>query len=137
MGSSDEELCAVDVTEPVDAAPAKQLPEYNGFGSLEDSAQNCTSLVMLQGHLISCTSTKCNAPLRDARTIAAQFQMWVTASAVMTQVGRIMKFRGTHADTQAPSQGLLQAHEQRQGCAAVCVPPRGTSRGAKVSLEPY
>lgn len=45
MGSSNEELCAVDVTEPVSAAPAKQLPEYNGFGSLEDSAQNCTSLV--------------------------------------------------------------------------------------------
>ena len=48
MGSSDEELCAVDITEPVPPSPAKQLPAYNGFGSPEDSAQNCTSLVI--GH---------------------------------------------------------------------------------------
>ncbi|CAL8469429.1 g8970 [Coccomyxa elongata] len=45
MGSSDEELCAVDITEPVPPPPAKQLPAYNGFGSPEDSAQNCTSLI--------------------------------------------------------------------------------------------
>lgn len=51
MGSSDEELCAVDITEPVPSPPTKQLPAYNGFGSQEDSAQNCTSLVI--GH--SCT----------------------------------------------------------------------------------
>jgi hypothetical protein len=51
MGCSGEELSAVDITEPVNAAPAKKLPEYNGFGSLKDSAQNCTSLVMHQ----SCT----------------------------------------------------------------------------------
>lgn len=46
MDSSDEELCAVDVTESVPARATKQLPEYNGYGSLEDSAQNCTSLVI-------------------------------------------------------------------------------------------
>lgn len=47
LNYSDEELMPVDVREPVPAAPGRQLPEYNGFGSLEDSAQNCTSLVTI------------------------------------------------------------------------------------------
>jgi EF-hand domain-containing protein 1 len=35
----------LDIREPVPEAPKAPLPPYNGFGSLEDSAQSCTSLI--------------------------------------------------------------------------------------------
>ena len=45
MGSSEEELAAIDVMEPVKPAPVRSLPPHNGFGSAEDSAQNCLNLL--------------------------------------------------------------------------------------------
>ncbi len=36
---------ALDVREPLPAQRPRELPAHNGFGSWEDSAQNCTSLV--------------------------------------------------------------------------------------------
>ena len=44
LGYSAEELAALDVREPLPEPGARELPAHNGFGSWEDSAQNCTSL---------------------------------------------------------------------------------------------
>ena len=39
-------MTAVAISAPeAPAAPKRTLPTYNGFGSFEDSAQNCTSLL--------------------------------------------------------------------------------------------
>ena len=35
----------LNVREPLPEPASRQLPAHNGFGSLEDSAQNCISLV--------------------------------------------------------------------------------------------
>ncbi len=45
LGYSTEELSSLDVREPVPGPAPRELPPPNGFGSWEDSAQNCTSLV--------------------------------------------------------------------------------------------
>lgn len=46
LGRSEEEMTAVAISAPeAPAAPKRTLPVYNGFGSFEDSAQNCTSLL--------------------------------------------------------------------------------------------
>ncbi len=39
------ELVPIDVSEPKKPLPKPTLPAYNGFGSLEDSLQNCVKLV--------------------------------------------------------------------------------------------
>ena len=51
LGYSAEDLTALDVREPLPQQRPRELPDHNGFGSWEDSAQNCTSLVR-------CTSVK-------------------------------------------------------------------------------
>ena len=40
-----EEVAALDVAEKILQAAPRPLPPYNGFGSLEDSAQSCRSLI--------------------------------------------------------------------------------------------
>ena len=45
LGFSVEELVPLNVREPLPEPASRQLPAHNGFGSLEDSAQNCISLV--------------------------------------------------------------------------------------------
>ena len=45
LGYSAEDLTALDVREPLPEQRPRELPAHNGFGSWEDSAQNCTSLV--------------------------------------------------------------------------------------------
>ena len=45
LGYSAEDLAALDVREPLPEQRPRELPAHNGFGSWEDSAQNCTSLV--------------------------------------------------------------------------------------------
>ena len=45
LGYSAEELEPVDVTDPVNLPAPRQLPPYNGYGSLEDSANSCIHLV--------------------------------------------------------------------------------------------
>ena len=45
LGFSAEELVPLNVREPLPEPISRQLPVHNGFGSLEDSAQNCISLV--------------------------------------------------------------------------------------------
>ena len=45
LGFSAEELVPLNVREPLPKPASRQLPVHNGFGSLEDSAQNCISLV--------------------------------------------------------------------------------------------
>ena len=45
LGFSAEELVPLNVREPLPEQASRQLPAHNGFGSLEDSAQNCISLV--------------------------------------------------------------------------------------------
>ena len=45
LGFSTEELVPLNVREPLPEPASRQLPAHNGFGSLEDSAQNCLSLV--------------------------------------------------------------------------------------------
>lgn len=45
MGYGDAELATVDVKEPLVPKPRAALPPYNGYGTLEDSLQNCLSLI--------------------------------------------------------------------------------------------
>lgn len=45
QGFTDEMLEALDVREPVEPLPRPALPPYNGYGTLEDSKQNCVALV--------------------------------------------------------------------------------------------
>lgn len=45
MGLSDEALAPIDITEEIKPLPKNTLPPYNGFGSLEDSKQNCVMLI--------------------------------------------------------------------------------------------
>ena len=45
MGFSDEAMAPVDVKEAVPTRAGRTLPPYNGYGSLEDSAENCKHLL--------------------------------------------------------------------------------------------
>jgi len=45
MGLDDLALAPIDITEEVKPLPKNALPPYNGFGSLEDSKQNCIMLI--------------------------------------------------------------------------------------------
>ncbi|EFJ52449.1 hypothetical protein VOLCADRAFT_79034 [Volvox carteri f. nagariensis] len=45
LGFGDEEMTPVDIKEPILPKPKAALPPYNGYGTLEDSLQNCLSLV--------------------------------------------------------------------------------------------
>lgn len=45
LGLREEDLSAVEVKEPMTSLPRPALPPYNGYGTLEDSVQNCLSLV--------------------------------------------------------------------------------------------
>jgi hypothetical protein len=45
LGTSAEELEPQDVREPDSVLPRPALPPFNGYGSLQDSLQNCLSLV--------------------------------------------------------------------------------------------
>ncbi|PNH03302.1 EF-hand domain-containing family member C2 [Tetrabaena socialis] len=45
LGYTVEELTPVDIKEAIVAKPRAALPAYNGYGTLEDSLQNCLSLV--------------------------------------------------------------------------------------------
>jgi hypothetical protein len=40
-----EALEPLDVAEPIPPMPAPALPPYNGYGTLDDSKQNCIALV--------------------------------------------------------------------------------------------
>lgn len=45
MGYSNEDMEAINVQEAMQKSPKRELPPYNGFGSFEDSKQNCLSLL--------------------------------------------------------------------------------------------
>jgi len=45
LGYTDEMLEAFNVKEPVEPLPRPAMPPYNGYGTLEDSKQNCIALV--------------------------------------------------------------------------------------------
>jgi hypothetical protein len=45
LGYSAEMMAPVDVREPVPEKRTRVLPPYNGYGSLEDSAENCKHLI--------------------------------------------------------------------------------------------
>lgn len=45
LGFNDEELSQVELREPVDPLPRPAVPPFNGYGTLEDSLQNCLALV--------------------------------------------------------------------------------------------
>lgn len=46
LGCMAEEMAPIAISAPeAPLAPKRTLPAYNGFGSFEDSAQNCTSLL--------------------------------------------------------------------------------------------
>lgn len=45
LGYGEEDLTAVDIKEPILPKPRAALPPYNGYGTIEDSLQNCLSLV--------------------------------------------------------------------------------------------
>lgn len=45
VGASDGEMAAIDVSEPTKPLPVPALPPWNGYGSPEDSLQNCIRLV--------------------------------------------------------------------------------------------
>jgi hypothetical protein len=45
MGYHGSEMEAINVQEVIPNPPKRELPPYNGFGSYEDSKQNCTSLL--------------------------------------------------------------------------------------------
>ncbi|GIL45577.1 hypothetical protein Vafri_2780 [Volvox africanus] len=45
LGFGEEEMTPVDIKEPILPKPKAALPPYNGYGTLEDSLQNCLSLV--------------------------------------------------------------------------------------------
>lgn len=49
LGFSGEEMAPLEIAAPAASAlPSRTLPAYNGFGSYEDSAQNCVSLLPQQ-----------------------------------------------------------------------------------------
>ena len=45
MGYSPDLLEKVDITEPIVPLPKAAMPPYNGYGTLDDSKQNCIALV--------------------------------------------------------------------------------------------
>lgn len=45
MGADDMMLSTIDVKESISSLPRPALPPFNGYGTLEDSLQNCLSLV--------------------------------------------------------------------------------------------
>jgi len=45
LGFTDDELSTVEVKEPLPGQPKPAVPPFNGYGTLEDSLQNCMSLV--------------------------------------------------------------------------------------------
>ncbi|KAL6762171.1 hypothetical protein V8C86DRAFT_2521922 [Haematococcus lacustris] len=45
LGCTDSELAPAEVREPMVQLPQPALPPYNGYGTLEDSLQNCLALV--------------------------------------------------------------------------------------------
>ncbi|KAG2435098.1 hypothetical protein HXX76_007184 [Chlamydomonas incerta] len=45
LGYTDEEMSPVDIKEPILPKPRAAVPAYNGYGTIEDSLQNCLSLV--------------------------------------------------------------------------------------------
>jgi len=45
LGVTPEELVPVDMREPESVLPKPALPPFNGYGTLQDSLQNCLSLV--------------------------------------------------------------------------------------------
>lgn len=47
-GFSREQLAPIDVSEPKKQLPVASMPPWNGFGSLEDSAQSCLHLIPKQ-----------------------------------------------------------------------------------------
>ena len=56
QGCPAAELAAINVAERIPAPAPRELPPYNGFGSLEDSAQSCRSLIpqVHRGYRICC-----------------------------------------------------------------------------------
>ncbi len=56
QGCSVAELAAMNVAERIPAPAPRELPPYNGFGSLEDSAQSCRSLIpqVRQAYCLCC-----------------------------------------------------------------------------------
>ncbi len=49
LGVSAEDMEAIEIAAPAaPPVPSRTLPPYNGFGSFEDSAQNCISLLPQQ-----------------------------------------------------------------------------------------
>jgi len=49
LGVSAEDMEAIEIAMPAaPPVPSRTLPPYNGFGSFEDSAQNCISLLPQQ-----------------------------------------------------------------------------------------
>lgn len=49
LGFTAEEVAPVEIAAPAATAlPSRTLPAYNGYGSYEDSAQNCISLLPQQ-----------------------------------------------------------------------------------------
>lgn len=47
-GYTREQLAPIDVSEPAKQLPVASMPPWNGFGSLEDSAQSCLHLIPKQ-----------------------------------------------------------------------------------------
>lgn len=45
LGFPAEALEGLEVAEPIPPMPAAALPPYNGYGTLDDSKQNCIALV--------------------------------------------------------------------------------------------
>jgi hypothetical protein len=45
LGYSPDLLEKVDITEPIVPLPKAAMPPYNGYGTLDDSKQNCIALV--------------------------------------------------------------------------------------------
>jgi len=45
LGFAEDELAPIDVREPIIPKPRPALPAYNGYGTIEDSLQNCLSLM--------------------------------------------------------------------------------------------
>ena len=70
LGYSAEDLTALDVREPLPEQRPRELPAHNGFGSWEDSAQNCTSLVCHQT-LHGCMHTHSPHTFWESRCLTA------------------------------------------------------------------
>ena len=72
LGYSAEELEPLNVRESLPEPASRQLPAHNGFGSMEDSAQNCISLVRA-AETFTCILLGCSMlstltqPLQSAR----------------------------------------------------------------------